>query len=65
MGFPSKCSFLTAKNAKSPVFKTYHLRKANQVARAVLERRGRVFEGIEENILKAVFEQTEAHRSAF
>lgn len=46
-------------------FKTYHLRKANQVARAVLERRGRVFEGIEENILKAVFEQTEAHRSAF
>lgn len=46
-------------------FKTYHLRKANQVARAVLERRGRVFEGIEENILKAVFEQTEAHRNAF
>lgn len=46
-------------------FKTYHLRKANQVARAVLERRGRVFEGIEENILKAVFEQTVAHRSAF
>lgn len=46
-------------------FKIYHLRKANQVARAVLERRGRVFEGIEENILKAVFEQTEAHRSAF
>ncbi|MDI9865260.1 GlmU family protein [Flectobacillus sp. DC10W] len=46
-------------------FKTYHLRKANQVARVVLERRGRVFEGIEENILKAVFEQTEAHRSAF
>lgn len=46
-------------------FKTYHLRKANQVARAVLERRGRVFEGIEENILKAVFDQTEVHRSIF
>ncbi len=39
-------------------FKTYHLRKANQVARAVLERRGKAFDGIEEQILKAVFEQT-------
>ncbi|MFY7829718.1 MAG: GlmU family protein [Flectobacillus sp.] len=44
-------------------FKTYHLRKANQVARAVLERRGRIFEGIEENILKAVFDLTEGHRN--
>lgn len=40
-------------------FKTYHLRKANQVARAVMERRGRDFDEIEENILKAVFEQTQ------
>ncbi|MDR6560546.1 MULTISPECIES: GlmU family protein [unclassified Arcicella] len=39
-------------------FKTYHLRKANQVARAVLERRGKEFDGVEEQILKAVFEQT-------
>jgi hypothetical protein len=37
-------------------FKTYHLRKANQVARAVLERRGKDFDGVEEQILKAVFE---------
>ena len=39
-------------------FKTYHLRKANQVAKAVMERRGREFDEIEEEILKAVFELT-------
>jgi UDP-N-acetylglucosamine diphosphorylase / glucose-1-phosphate thymidylyltransferase / UDP-N-acetylgalactosamine diphosphorylase / glucosamine-1-phosphate N-acetyltransferase / galactosamine-1-phosphate N-acetyltransferase len=39
-------------------FKTYHLRKANQVAKAVMERRGRVFSEIEEGILKMVFELT-------
>lgn len=37
-------------------FKTYHLRKANQVARAVLERRGKDFDAVEEQILKAIFE---------
>lgn len=37
-------------------FKTYHLRKANQVARAVLERRGKEFDAVEEQILKAIFE---------
>jgi UDP-N-acetylglucosamine diphosphorylase / glucose-1-phosphate thymidylyltransferase / UDP-N-acetylgalactosamine diphosphorylase / glucosamine-1-phosphate N-acetyltransferase / galactosamine-1-phosphate N-acetyltransferase len=39
-------------------FKTYHLRKANQVAKAVMERRGKDFDAIEEGILKAVFELT-------
>ena len=39
-------------------FKTYHLRKANQVAKAVMERRGKVFDEMEEGILKAVFELT-------
>ena len=39
-------------------FKTYHLRKANQVAKAVFERRGRVFDEIEEEIMKAVFDLT-------
>lgn len=38
-------------------FKTYHLRKANQVARAVLERRGKEFDAVEEQILKAIFEK--------
>ncbi len=39
-------------------FKTYHLRKANQVAKAVMERRSKVFDEVEEGILKAVFELT-------
>jgi UDP-N-acetylglucosamine diphosphorylase / glucose-1-phosphate thymidylyltransferase / UDP-N-acetylgalactosamine diphosphorylase / glucosamine-1-phosphate N-acetyltransferase / galactosamine-1-phosphate N-acetyltransferase len=39
-------------------FKTYHLRKANQVAKAVMERRGRVFDEVEEGILKVVFDLT-------
>ena len=39
-------------------FKTYHLRKANQVAKAVFERRGRVFDEVEEGIMKAVFDLT-------
>ena len=39
-------------------FKTYHLRKANQVARAVFERRGQVFDDVEEGIMKAVFDLT-------
>jgi UDP-N-acetylglucosamine diphosphorylase/glucosamine-1-phosphate N-acetyltransferase len=39
-------------------FKTYHLRKANQVAKAVMERRGKAFDEVEEGILKAVFELT-------
>ena len=39
-------------------FKTYHLRKANQVAKAVFERRGRIFDEIEEEIMKAVFDLT-------
>jgi UDP-N-acetylglucosamine diphosphorylase / glucose-1-phosphate thymidylyltransferase / UDP-N-acetylgalactosamine diphosphorylase / glucosamine-1-phosphate N-acetyltransferase / galactosamine-1-phosphate N-acetyltransferase len=39
-------------------FKTYHLRKANQVAKAVMERRGKVFDEVEEGILKAVFDLT-------
>ena len=39
-------------------FKTYHLRKANQVVKAVFERRGRVFDEIEEEIMKAVFDLT-------
>ncbi|MCU0469036.1 MAG: GlmU family protein [Arcicella sp.] len=39
-------------------FKTYHLRKANQVAKAVLERRGKDFDAIEEGIMKAVFDLT-------
>jgi UDP-N-acetylglucosamine diphosphorylase / glucose-1-phosphate thymidylyltransferase / UDP-N-acetylgalactosamine diphosphorylase / glucosamine-1-phosphate N-acetyltransferase / galactosamine-1-phosphate N-acetyltransferase len=39
-------------------FKTYHLRKANQVAKAVMERRGRDFDEVEEGILKAVFDLT-------
>jgi UDP-N-acetylglucosamine diphosphorylase / glucose-1-phosphate thymidylyltransferase / UDP-N-acetylgalactosamine diphosphorylase / glucosamine-1-phosphate N-acetyltransferase / galactosamine-1-phosphate N-acetyltransferase len=45
-------------SAGQEAFKTYHLRKANQVAKAVMERRGRVFDEIEEKILKAVFELT-------
>lgn len=39
-------------------FKTYHIRKANQVARAVFERRGKTFDEVEENILKEVFQLT-------
>ena len=39
-------------------FKTYHLRKANQVAKAVFERRGQVFDEVEEEIMKAVFDLT-------
>jgi UDP-N-acetylglucosamine diphosphorylase / glucose-1-phosphate thymidylyltransferase / UDP-N-acetylgalactosamine diphosphorylase / glucosamine-1-phosphate N-acetyltransferase / galactosamine-1-phosphate N-acetyltransferase len=39
-------------------FKTYHLRKANQVAKAVFERRAKVFDEIEEGIMKAVFDLT-------
>jgi UDP-N-acetylglucosamine diphosphorylase/glucosamine-1-phosphate N-acetyltransferase len=39
-------------------FKTYHLRKANQVAKAVLERRAKVFDEVEEGIMKAVFDLT-------
>jgi UDP-N-acetylglucosamine diphosphorylase / glucose-1-phosphate thymidylyltransferase / UDP-N-acetylgalactosamine diphosphorylase / glucosamine-1-phosphate N-acetyltransferase / galactosamine-1-phosphate N-acetyltransferase len=39
-------------------FKTYHLRKANQVAKAVFERRGQVFDEVEEGIMKAVFDLT-------
>ena len=39
-------------------FKIYHLRKANQVAKAVMERRGKVFDEVEEEILKAVFDLT-------
>jgi UDP-N-acetylglucosamine diphosphorylase / glucose-1-phosphate thymidylyltransferase / UDP-N-acetylgalactosamine diphosphorylase / glucosamine-1-phosphate N-acetyltransferase / galactosamine-1-phosphate N-acetyltransferase len=39
-------------------FKTYHLRKANQVAKAVMERRGRVFDEVEEGVLKTVFDLT-------
>ena len=39
-------------------FKTYHLRKANQVVKAVMERRERVFDEVEEGILKAVFDLT-------
>ena len=39
-------------------FKTYHLRKANQVAKAVFERRGQVFDATEEEIMKAVFDLT-------
>lgn len=39
-------------------FKTYHLRKANQVAKAVMERRERAFDEVEEEILKAIFELT-------
>ena len=45
-------------SAGTEEFKTYHLRKANQVARAVLERRGKVFDEVEENIMKAVFDLT-------
>jgi len=39
-------------------FKTYHLRKANQVAKAVMERRGKIFDEVEQEILKAVFDLT-------
>jgi UDP-N-acetylglucosamine diphosphorylase / glucose-1-phosphate thymidylyltransferase / UDP-N-acetylgalactosamine diphosphorylase / glucosamine-1-phosphate N-acetyltransferase / galactosamine-1-phosphate N-acetyltransferase len=39
-------------------FKTYHLRKANQVAKAVMERRAKVFDEVEEEIMKAVFDLT-------
>jgi UDP-N-acetylglucosamine diphosphorylase/glucosamine-1-phosphate N-acetyltransferase len=39
-------------------FKIYHLRKANQVAKSVMERRGKVFNEVEEGILKAVFDLT-------
>lgn len=39
-------------------FKTYHLRKANQVAKAVLERRGKIFDEVEEDIMKVVFDLT-------
>jgi UDP-N-acetylglucosamine diphosphorylase / glucose-1-phosphate thymidylyltransferase / UDP-N-acetylgalactosamine diphosphorylase / glucosamine-1-phosphate N-acetyltransferase / galactosamine-1-phosphate N-acetyltransferase len=39
-------------------FKTYHLRKANQVAKAVFERRAKVFDEVEEGIMKAVFDLT-------
>ena len=39
-------------------FKTYHLRKANQVAKAVFERRGQVFDEVEEGIMRAVFDLT-------
>lgn len=46
-------------SAGNGVFKTYHLRKANQVAKAVLERRGKIFDAMEENILKAIFELTQ------
>ncbi len=45
-------------SADGEEFKTYHLRKANQVAKAVMERRGRVFDEVEEEILKAVFDLT-------
>ena len=39
-------------------FKTYRLHKAIQVAKAVFERRGKVFNEIEEGIMKAVFDLT-------
>lgn len=39
-------------------FKTYHLRKANQVAKAVMERRGKAFDEVEQEIMKTVFELT-------
>ncbi len=39
-------------------FKTYHLRKALQVARAVMERRNKVLDAVEEGIFNAIFEQT-------
>jgi UDP-N-acetylglucosamine diphosphorylase / glucose-1-phosphate thymidylyltransferase / UDP-N-acetylgalactosamine diphosphorylase / glucosamine-1-phosphate N-acetyltransferase / galactosamine-1-phosphate N-acetyltransferase len=39
-------------------FKTYHLRKANQVAKTVFERRAKVFDEVEEGIMKAVFDLT-------
>ncbi|MDZ7898460.1 MAG: GlmU family protein [Arcicella sp.] len=45
-------------SAGNNAFKTYHLRKANQVAKAVMERRGKVFDEIEEGIMKAVFDLT-------
>ena len=45
-------------SAGGEAFKTYHLRKANQVAKAVMERRGKFFDEMEEGILKAVFELT-------
>ncbi|MES2517943.1 MAG: GlmU family protein [Bacteroidota bacterium] len=45
-------------SAGNTEFKTYHLRKANQVAKAVLERRGKVFDEVEEGIMKAVFDLT-------
>ena len=45
-------------SAGGEAFKTYHLRKANQVAKAVMERRGRVFNDVEEGILKAIFDLT-------
>ncbi len=45
-------------SAGGEAFKTYHLRKANQVAKAVMERRDKEFDRVEEDILKAVFELT-------
>jgi len=45
-------------SAGEEAFKTYHLRKANQVAKAVMERRDKEFDKVEEDILKAVFELT-------
>ena len=45
-------------SASKEEFKIYHLRKANQVAKAVMERRGKVFDEVEEEILKAVFDLT-------
>ena len=45
-------------SAGEEAFKTYHLRKANQVAKAVMERRDKEFDKVEEEILKAVFNLT-------
>jgi UDP-N-acetylglucosamine diphosphorylase / glucose-1-phosphate thymidylyltransferase / UDP-N-acetylgalactosamine diphosphorylase / glucosamine-1-phosphate N-acetyltransferase / galactosamine-1-phosphate N-acetyltransferase len=45
-------------SAGNSEFKTYHLRKANQVAKAVFERRSKVFDEVEEGIMKAVFDLT-------
>jgi hypothetical protein len=45
-------------SAGGTTFKTYHLRKANQVAKDVMERRGKEFDEVEQAIMKTVFELT-------
>lgn len=44
-------------------FRSYHPRKAFQVARAVFERRGKVFDAVEEAILLKIFEMAQPKNS--